>query len=275
FLNAWSGEGGDRSELYNATQDTLVNTVADNCNNTIVVINTTGPRLVDQWITHSNVTGVLYGGPLGQESGNAIDDILFGAVNPSGKLAHTIAKNESDYDANTQITESLEIDFSEGNYIDYKYFDKYNVTPRFEFGYGLSYTTFNYSEQVTVTSNATALAQAYATGALAVGEREDLWDVVATVSSSISNTGDVAGAEVAQLYVAFPDAADEPVRQLRGFDKVMIQPGESEAVSFELKRRDLSVWDVGAQAWKIESGEYVFYVGASSRDLRASATLTV
>lgn len=234
-----------------------------------------GPRLLDQWIEHENVTGLIYGGPLGQESGNAIDDVLFGAVNPSGKLINTIAKNESDYDSNTQIAESLELDFSEGNYIDYKYFDKYNVTPRYEFGYGLSYTTFNYSTQVTVTPNTTALAQAYSTGALAIGGREDLWDVIANVSSSISNTGGIAGAEVAQLYVTFPDAADEPVRQLRGFEKITILPGESQTVTFELKRRDLSIWDVSAQAWKIESGDYIFYVGASSRDLKAQATLTV
>jgi beta-glucosidase len=196
-------------------------------------------------------------------------------VNPSGRLINTIAKNESDYDSNTQITELLDLDFSEGNYIDYKYFDKYNITPRYEFGYGLSYTTFNYSTQVTVSPNTTALSNAYATGALAIGGREDLWDVVATVSSSISNTGDIAGAEVAQLYVKFPDVAGEPVRQLRGFEKVTVQPGESQDITFELKRRDLSVWDVAAQSWKIESGDYVFYVGASSRDLKAQATLTV
>ncbi len=275
FLNAWSGEGGDRSELYDTDQDTMVNAVADNCNNTIVVINTTGPRLVDQWIAHENVTGVLYGGPLGQESGNAIDDVLFGTVNPSGKLIYTIAKNESDYDSNSQISSDLDIDFSEGNYIDYKYFDKYNVTPRYEFGYGLSYTTFNYSSTVTVTTNTTALNSTYATGSRAIGGREDLWDVVATVSSSISNTGSIAGAEVAQLYIAFPDAADEPVRQLRGFEKVSIESGASATVSFELKRRDLSIWDTEAQEWKIESGDYTVSVGASSRDLKASAVLTV
>lgn len=125
---------------------------------------------------------------------------------------------QSDYDSNTQITEDLEIDFPEGNYIDYNYFGAYNITPRYEFGYGLSYTTFEYSTNVTVAANTTAPSEAYVTGALAIGGREDLWNVVATVSSSISNTGDVAGAEVAQLYVKFPDAADEPVRQLRGFD---------------------------------------------------------
>ncbi|KAF4634502.1 hypothetical protein G7Y89_g3600 [Cudoniella acicularis] len=147
-------------------------------------INTTGTRLLDQWITHENVTGVIYGGPLGQESGNAIDDVLFSAVNLSGRLLHTIAKNESDYNSNTQITQSLELNYTEGNYIDYKYFDKYNVTPRYEFGYSLSYTTFNYSSQVTVSPNTTALSQSYATGALAIGGREDLWGVAATASSS-------------------------------------------------------------------------------------------
>ncbi|KAF2709060.1 glycoside hydrolase family 3 protein [Pleomassaria siparia CBS 279.74] len=274
FLNTWGGEGSDRVEITNGTQDVLVNTVADNCNNTIVVINTIGPRLVDQWITHANVTGVLYGGPLGQESGNAIDDVLFGAINPSGKLVHTIAKNESDYNPDTQITQSLELEFTDGNYIDYKYFDKYNVTPRYEFGYGLSYTTFAYADDVKVVKSSN-LTAGYATGARAVGGREDLWDVVATVTTSISNTGEIAGGEVAQLYVSFPDAADQPIRQLRGFQKVSIQPGASETVTFSLARRDLSFWDTIAQEWKVASGTYKFTVGASSRDFKGSAELTI
>ncbi|KAF7531021.1 hypothetical protein G7054_g9262 [Neopestalotiopsis clavispora] len=275
FLNAWAGEGADRSELRNATQDTLVTTVADVCNNTIVVINTIGPRLVDAWIEHENVTGVIYGGPLGQESGNAIDDVLFGAVNPSGKLVHTIAKNESDYDQGTLVQETnLLLNYTEGNYIDYKYFDQQNITPRYEFGYGLSYTTFEYDSALTIESTSN-LTSGYATGALAVGGREDLWDVVATVEATISNTGSVAGAEVAQLYIAFPEVADEPVRQLRGFEKVTIQPGESATVVFALRRRDLSVWDTTAQNWKVESGDYTISIGASSRDLKAEATLPV
>jgi beta-glucosidase len=102
-----------------------------------------------------------------------------------------------------------------------------------------------------VGANTTALSKAYSTGALAIGGR-DLWDVVATVSGSISDMGTIAGAEVAQLYVQFPDAADEPVRQLRGFEKVVIQPGESKSVTFALKTRDSSIWDVPAQSWKIE-----------------------
>lgn len=240
-----------------------------------MVINTIGPRLVDAWIEHENVTGVIYGGPLGQESGNAIDDVLFGAVNPSGKLVHTIAKNESDYDQGTLVQETnLLLNYTEGNYIDYKYFDQQNITPRYEFGYGLSYTTFEYDSTLTVESTAN-LTSGYATGALAVGGREDLWDVVATVEATISNTGSMAGAEVAQLYIAFPEVADEPVRQLRGFEKVTIQPGESATVVFALRRRDLSVWDTTAQNWKVESGDYTISVGASSRDLKAEATLPV
>jgi len=162
-----------------------------------------------------------------------------------------------------------------GNYIDYKYFDYHNITPRYEFGYGLSYTTFSYADTVRVSGNATALASAYATGAVTVGGRADLWDVVATVSSSLSNNGTLVGAEVAQLYVTFPDAAGEPVRQLRGFQKVMVQPGATVDLSFSLRRKDISVWDVPTQNWKIESGTYTFYIAASSRDLKASGVLVV
>ncbi|KAJ0118882.1 beta-glucosidase d [Diaporthe amygdali] len=274
FINAWGGEGADRTELYNTEQDSLVTTVADNCNNTVVVVNTVGPRLLDAWIEHENVTGVLYAGALGQESGNAIDDVLFGSVNPSGRLVHTIAKNESDYNPDTIISDSeLELNFTDGNFIDYKYFDKYNITPRYEFGYGLSYATFDYSSTISVDSS--NLTSGYATGDKAVGGREDLWDVVATAKTSISNTGSVAGAEVAQLYISFPDAAGEPVRQLRGFVKVTIEPGQSADVTFNLRRRDLSVWDVAGQEWEVVKGEYTLYVGASSRDFKATTTLTV
>lgn len=154
-----------------------------------------------------------------------------------------------------------------------EYFDKYNITPRFEYGYGLSYTTFNYSSTVSVESS--SLKSGYATGDKAVGGREDLWDIVATAKTSISNTGSVPGAEVAQLYISFPDAAGEPVRQLRGFNKTTIQPGESADVTFNLRRRDLSVWSVAGQEWEVVKGEYTLYIGASSRDFKATATLSV
>jgi beta-glucosidase len=209
------------------------------------------------------------------ESGNAIDDVLFGAVNPSGRLTHTIAKNETDYDAGTAISEESVIEFTEGNYIDYKYFDKYNISPRYEFGYGLSYTDFTYSSTISVAADTDNLAEQYATGSTGVGGRKDLWSILANVTATITNSGSIAGADVPQIYATFPDAADEPVRQLRGFRKVLIGAGESIDVTFNLARRDLSIWNVEAQNWAIVIGTYTLYVAASRRDIRASTTLTV
>jgi beta-glucosidase len=182
---------------------------------------------LSRFSAHENVTAILYGGPLGQSSGHAIAANLFGDVNPSGRLVHTLAKNESDY-ADFAISEASEIEFTEGNYIDYKHFDRANTTVDYEFGFGLSYTTFNYSSSLSISRNTALLSHTYAQGARAVGGREDLWDTVATISTPIRNSGRVAGAEVAQLYIEFPAAANEPVRQLRGFKKMMLKAGQSE-----------------------------------------------
>lgn len=108
-----------------------------------------------------------------------------------------------------------------------------------------------------------------------VGGMAGLWHDVVQVSVTIENTGDVDGNEVAQLYVQYPDAADEPVRQLRGFERTFIKSGQKETICFTVRRRDLSIWDVAAQEWALVPGEYVFSVGASSRDLRVEQTLTV
>ncbi|KAK5131956.1 hypothetical protein LTR08_000468 [Meristemomyces frigidus] len=273
FLNAWSGEGADRGELYNADQDTLVNTIADSCNNTVVVINTVGPRLVDQWIEHENVTAVLYGGLLGQESGNSIVDVLYGDVNPSGKLISTIAKNETDYPV--EICETAQCTFTEGVHIDYRYFDANNITVRYPFGHGLSYTTFEYGSVSASKSDETALSSTYPTGKMTLGGYADLFDEVISVTLSVANSGTVDGTEVVQLYVAYPDAAQQPIRQLRGFEKIHLSVNASSTVDFSVRRRDISHWDVNAQQWAIASGTYKFSVGSSSRDLRGSATLVI
>lgn len=270
FLNAYGGEGQDRLTLSNEAQDNLVLEVAQNCQNTIVVVNTVGIRLVDKWIEHDNVTAVLYSGPLGQESGNAIADVLYGSVNPSAKLVYTIARKVSDYDIRPCPT--VQCEFSEGNYIDYKAFDRNEIEPRFEFGFGLSYSTFEYSKLSI--NNLTAEA-GVARGPPSVGGRADLWDEVASVSIRISNTGDVKGTEIAQLYLTFPEAADQPVRQLRGFDKVTLEPGETKTAIFTLHRRDMSFWDVGAQNWRLASGTYGVSVGRSSRKFEAEGEIKV
>ncbi|CAK3794324.1 beta-glucosidase D [Lecanosticta acicola] len=273
FINSASGEGADRTVLYHTSQDEMITTVASNCNNTIVVINTPGARLVDNWIENENITAVLYGSLLGQESGNAITDVLYGDVNPSGKLTYTIAKNESDYPVS--ICYTAQCNFTEGVHIDYRYFDAYNKSVRYPFGHGLSYTTFSYGDVALSTTNKTALASTYPTGRLTLGGKADLWDEVISVTSSVKNTGSLAGAEVAQLYVSYPAAAKQPPKQLRGFEKVTLEAGEEKSVTFSVRRRDLSYWDVVAQQWALASGEYTLSVGASSRDLKGSVTLTV
>ncbi|RDW93409.1 uncharacterized protein DSM5745_00731 [Aspergillus mulundensis] len=273
FLNALAGEGADRNELFNDDQDTMVTTVAENCNNTIVVINTVGPRLMESWIENDNVTAVLYGGLLGQESGFAISDVLYGDANPSGKLTHTIGKNASDYPAS--ICETTECDFTEGVYIDYRWFKAKNTTPRYDFGHGLSYTTFKYGSVQAKATAPKALATRYPSGPRALGGTKDLFDEVVKVTTKISNTGKRDGAEVAQLYVSFPAEAAQPARILRGFEKVHVPVGKEVDVTFSLRRRDLSYWDVAAQKWAIAKGEYKFSVGASYSDLRGSATLEI
>jgi beta-glucosidase len=105
-----------------------------------------------------------------------------------------------------------------------------------------------------------------------MGGQKDLWDDIVTVSATVSNTGHVAGAEVAQVYVGIPGA---PSKQLRGFEKPVLRPGQSATVQFELTRRDLSVWDTVAQKWKLQSGEYKIYVGSSSRNLALTSTLRI
>ncbi|KAJ4114731.1 hypothetical protein NW768_011285 [Fusarium equiseti] len=273
FLNSYSGEGGDRSLLTDDDQDTMVTTVASNCNNTVVVINTSGPRILDAWAENENVTAIIYSGLLGQESGNAIADVLYGDVNPSGKLTHTIAKNASDYPVSICVT--AQCNFTEGTFIDYRYFDAQNISVRYPFGHGLSYTTFEYGEAKIHSKDKKALSSKFPTGKLIPGGQSDLWDEVIEIKSTVKNTGGRTGSEVAQLYVSFPDSAKQPDRILRGFNKVTVTPGRTAEVSFKLRRRDLSYWDTEAQKWAIASGSYMFTVGSSSRNLHGSVSLTM
>lgn len=204
--------------------------------------------------------------------------ILYGDVSPSGKLPYSVPHNESDFGDILSPAQPEGIyanfpqsDFSEGVYIDYRAFDKQNITPRYEFGFGLSYTTFEYANlEASVADGADT--SAYPTADVVEGGRADLWDVVAQVSADITNTGSVEAAEVAQLYVGIPDA---PVRQLRGFEKVSVAPGETATVTFDLTRRDLSTWDIVSQEWLLADGEYNIYVGSSSRDLPLTSTLQI
>jgi len=161
--------------------------------------------------------------------------------------------------------------YAEGLFIDYRHFDKSAIVPRYEFGFGLSYTTFAYSNL-----SISPLSTAPPTAGIAPGGLKSLYDIVATVSATITNNGTVAGAEVAQLYVSLPTSSAvpaSPARQLRGFDKLSLKPGDSGTVVFQLRRKDLSFWDAASKSWVLPKGAFGVVVGASSRDGRLSGVL--
>ncbi|KAI0549905.1 beta-glucosidase M [Xylaria curta] len=278
IVNAFASEGFDRPGLHDDYTDGLIRHVADSCNNTIVIFHNAGVRLVDQWIDHANVTALMFAHLPGEASGRALVSLLYGDVNPSGKLPYTVAKNESDYAhflgpdrPEGMFAKFPQSNFSEGVYIDYRHFDARNITPRYEFGFGLSYTTFNFSA-LNISKNGSVDTAEFPSGPIRQGGQVDLWDVVATVSATVTNAGSVSGAEVAQLYVGIPGA---PVRQLRGFEKTFLNVSMQDTVSFDLTRRDLSVWDVVAQKWALQKGDYGVFVGSSSRALPLKGVLTV
>jgi len=276
FINAFASEGMDRPGLHDDYSDNIVKTVASTCSNTIVVIHNAGVRLVDQWIDHPNVTALIFAHLPGQDSGSSLVDLLYGDAVPSGKLPYSVPKNESDFANMLHHSYAVlpyayfpQSDFSEGVYIDYRAFDAHNVTPRYEFGFGLSYTTFSYSD-LAVSKTKGASIDAYPTGVIQEGGHVDLWSSIASVSATVKNTGSIKGAEVAQLYIGIPGG---PVRQLRGFEKVWIEPGKEVKVIFDVTRRDLSEWDVNRQNWKLQLGVYNIFIGASSQDLPLVGTL--
>ncbi|KAF2686783.1 glycoside hydrolase family 3 protein [Lentithecium fluviatile CBS 122367] len=286
FLKSWASEGDDRSSLIAEWNSTVVveNTAAV-CPNTIVVLHGAAPNVLP-WKDNANVTAILVAHMPGQESGNSLVDILWGNVNPSGKLPYTIANQESDYGRNllnsTELLESTDPDawqddFTEGNLIDYKELDDQNKSVAYEFGFGLSYTTFelsNFQFEATM-SNASRVPSASAQ--VQPGGNVELWEVIATVSATVSNTGTVSGAAIPQLYVAFPAEAGEGlmVRSLRGFEKVTVAPNATATVQFPLARRDLSYWDVSTQAWTLPSSAISAFVGFSSRDLKLNGQINI
>ncbi|PSN73952.1 beta-glucosidase 1 precursor [Corynespora cassiicola Philippines] len=275
-INADSGEGyitveghaGDRTHLdpwHNGND--LVKAVAEANKKTIVVVHSVGPIILEQWIDNPNVVAVVWAGLPGQESGNGLVDIVYGAASPSGKLPYTIAKKASDYGTTIAAGDDSNWDL----FIDYRRFDQQKIEPRFEFGFGLSYTNFTYAD-IAIEGAPTA---GPATGTKGPGGPADLFETVATVTATITNSGGVTGAEVAQLYLGYPASAGTPPKQLRGFNKLRLEAGQSGTTEFKLRRRDLSVWDSARQNWVVPTGDFTVFVGASSRDVRLQGKITV
>ena len=259
FASDAETEGQDRSNL-NLTfgacvaiecvqtpidQSKLIEAVAQANPNTIVVLDTGGP-VVMPWV--NQVNGILEAWYPGQEDGNAIAAILFGQVNPSGKLPQTFPSSEADLPTRTPQqypgvngSDGIpHVSYSEGLDVGYRWFDSQNIKPLFPFGFGLSYTTFRYS---------------------------GLTATPGSVSFTLTNSGRRAGAEVAQVYVGDPPAVGEPPRQLKGYRKVFLLPGESQRVTLPLDARSFAYWDDARHGWAVAPGRYTVSVGGSSRDL--------
>ncbi|KZT24974.1 glycoside hydrolase family 3 protein [Neolentinus lepideus HHB14362 ss-1] len=296
FVNSDSGEGyitvdGNEGDRKNLTAwhggDELILTVAANNNNTVVVVHSVGPLIIEPWVDHPNITAILWAGVPGQEVGNSLVSILYGVWNPTGRLPYTIAKNASDYPSQLILggtpQDILSINYTQGLFIDYRWFDAQNITPRYEFGYGLSYSTFKYSNvEVTKVYNADdaydaeliANWEAGKPNPLTVGSTTALWlhTPAYQVSFDVTNTGDYYGGEIPQLYVHFPPESGEPPQVLKGFTNMNLVPGETQRGTITLSRYSLSIWDIASQGWLKPSGTITFTVGASSRDPRLHGT---
>ena len=250
----YEGEELDPPSLYlPGDQDKLIQAVAAVNKNTVVVLNNGSPILMDHWL--GQVPGLVEAWYAGQETGNAVADILFGDVNPSGKLPDTLAVRREDYsDWGNYPGNGTVVNYAEGIYVGYRHFDKAKIAPLFPFGFGLSYTTFGYSGLAVPNT-------------LARGQ-------TATVRVTVQNNGKRAGDEVAQLYVRpLNSKVAGPVRELKGFGRVSLQPGQKAVVSFPLDMRAFSYWDVNMHTWRADPGFYAIEVGSSSRDLRVQGVL--
>ncbi len=257
-------EGQDHKIEFAGEQDALVAAVAAANPRTVVVVKSGGPMLMP-WV--DSVPAILEAWYPGEEDGNAVAAVLCGDFNPSGKLPITFPKAVADEPTNTpeQYPGSQGKDvpkvekYSEGVLVGYRWYDAKKIAPLFPFGYGLSYTAFGFKN---VQVSAKELSAA---------------NPAVTVDFDVTNTGATAGAEVAQVYVGLPSlpGVPQPPRQLKGFTRVSAAPGQTVHTQVKLDARAFSYWDVSSHGWKVAPGEYPISVGASSRDLRLNASVTV
>ena len=241
-------EGIDRADMKLVDNQLALLTAVAAVNPNVVVLLSAGSSLESQWV--KDCKALVYGCLGGQAGAGALVDVLTGAQNPCGKLAETWACSHDDTPAKENFGgDGPTVEYREGLYVGYRYYDTAGVPTAFPFGYGLSYTTFAYSD-----------LKADETG----------------VTLTVTNTGSCAGAEVVQLYVAKPDAkVFRPVKELKGFTKVQLEAGESKTVTIPLDDKAFRYWNVATDRWEVEGGSYQLLVGASSADIRLTAAVTV
>ncbi len=249
LTHEWESEGFDRPDMdLVGKQNELIARVAAANSNTVVLLNAGSPVAMP-WI--NEVPAVLQMWYLGQETGHAVADVLFGDVNPSGKLPVTFPQRLEDNPAFINYPgENGQVHYGEGIFVGYRYYDKKGIAPLFPFGYGLSYTTFGYHNlQV---------------NGAASGAEDQI-----VVNVDVTNRGNLAGQEVVQLYVHDEEAkVIRPVKELKAFAKVALQPGQTKTVSLSLNRQALAFYDPAAHDWVTEPGAFALLVGSSAADIR-------
>jgi beta-glucosidase len=244
----WETEGRDRKTTdLPGRQVELIRAVVGANARTAVVVNAGAPVTMD-WA--DDVPAVLQSWFLGQETGNALADVLVGDHDASGRLPTTIPRRIEDTPAFTNYPgEFGRVEYGEGVFVGYRWYDARDIEPRFAFGHGLSYTSFDYSAVTASTTDARV---------------------------RITNTGTRAGTEVVQLYVRDVESSvARPPKELKGFAKVTLSPGDSTDVAFALDDSAFAFWDASVGGWKVEPGEFELLVGSSSADIRQRATITV
>jgi beta-glucosidase len=252
--DSWETEGRDRKDtILPGRQDELVEAVAAANPRTVVVVNAGCPMSLP-WA--DRVAAVVYAWLPGQEFGNALADVLLGVAEPGGRLPFTIAAAEADYPAlSTTPGAGEQLVYAEGVNVGYRHFDAAGIEPRFCFGHGLGYTRIEFESLEVVDALSSGAAQ---------------------LRVRLHNSGTRAGKAVVQVYVADVEASvPRPPRELKGFTAVRLEAGESTDVLLSIEERDLAFWDEAGGGWRIEPGRFELLVGASSRDIRLRATLTV
>jgi len=252
FTDGIESEGGDRTFQLPPGQDELIKEIAAANKKTVLVLTAGGNVDMAPWV--DQVPGLVHGWYSGEQGGMALAQLVFGVYSPSGRLPITLERRWEDSATSKSYYANdgpKRIKYSEGIFVGYRHFDQEKIKPLFPFGFGLSYTTFAYKNL-----NVSPSASGPTRGAV-------------TVSFDVSNTGKRAGAEVAQLYVGDPhNSVPRPPKELKGFSKVYLNPGETKHVSIALDARSFSYYDVKSHAWKADPGQFNIYVGRSSADVQ-------
>jgi len=252
----YESEGTDRKHIrIPEGQKELIEAVAEVQKNTVVVLSNGSP-IEMPWL--NAVKGVLETYLGGQAAGGAISDILFGIANPCGKLAETFPKNIRDNPSYLNYPGSEEkVEYREGLFIGYRYYDAMEIEPLFPFGFGLSYTSFEYTE-------------------ISIDKKEMYDNDFVTVKVKVKNTGTVTGKEIVQLYVRDVESSViRPYKELKGFEKMKLDPGEEKTVEFTLKKRAFAYYNIDIMDWYVESGDFEILIGKSSKEIALKETIHV